>query len=327
MTEDLIYRTANFVLDLTALTDRLNKWITNTEREELSSFTKASLVIRVLLVGLKALELFIQVRGIPSSKLVPLKAVELIIRMGELPIRMFEAAEHYQSPLKILQEGFVIPFLHLGCASVESKLYSEKAYLEMSPEELKKFLRPIYQSKQDGELFLAGYKPINKEECRLLAGQYAKTAIKWLICQIIFKTGMIRIINHLYSRLFRQIGSRALSPLPTVSQQEDPFNLLACSSIPETMHGDIVFSHYICPLTLAPIRFPVGDPNGYTLYERATILEWLKRHHTSPVTRSPLTPEQLVPQSEITQLIEERLKWHSNHLRACAQTNAPSLYH
>lgn len=49
-----------------------------------------------------------------------------------------------------------------------------------------------------------------------------------------------------------------------------------------------------CPLTKERFQDPVIDPEGNT-YERSAIEEWLKDHSTSPITRSPLTLEQLVP--------------------------------
>ena len=48
---------------------------------------------------------------------------------------------------------------------------------------------------------------------------------------------------------------------------------------------------------------PVVDPEGNS-YERTAILEWLERSHTSPITRTPLTPEQLIPNRALQELLE-----------------------
>jgi hypothetical protein len=49
-----------------------------------------------------------------------------------------------------------------------------------------------------------------------------------------------------------------------------------------------------CPLTGAPFVEPVIDYEGNT-YEKEAILEWLKNNSTSPITRNPLSPDQLFP--------------------------------
>ncbi|GMI27994.1 hypothetical protein TrRE_jg3120, partial [Triparma retinervis] len=51
---------------------------------------------------------------------------------------------------------------------------------------------------------------------------------------------------------------------------------------------------FCCPLTKQRLEDPVIDPEGNT-YERSAIEEWLKEHSTSPITRSPLSLEQLAP--------------------------------
>lgn len=50
----------------------------------------------------------------------------------------------------------------------------------------------------------------------------------------------------------------------------------------------------ICPITYEVMREPVIDREGNT-YEKSAILEWLKNSRTSPVTRSYLCEEHLVP--------------------------------
>ena len=60
-----------------------------------------------------------------------------------------------------------------------------------------------------------------------------------------------------------------------------------------------------CPITKAPLKDPVMDPEGNT-YEKSAILEWLAAHGTSPITRTPLAPSQLIPNRALKDLIEKK---------------------
>ena len=51
---------------------------------------------------------------------------------------------------------------------------------------------------------------------------------------------------------------------------------------------------FVCPLTREVFVDPWTDREGNT-YEKAEIMRWLARSRTSPLTRSRLQPEQLVP--------------------------------
>lgn len=57
-----------------------------------------------------------------------------------------------------------------------------------------------------------------------------------------------------------------------------------------------------CPLTGAPFVEPVIDHEGNT-YEKEAILEWLLRNSTSPITSSPLSPNQLFPNRALQDLM------------------------
>lgn len=52
------------------------------------------------------------------------------------------------------------------------------------------------------------------------------------------------------------------------------------------------WSTFRCPITHQLMEDPVKCADGHT-YERAAITKWLERHHTSPMTREPMTTEQL----------------------------------
>lgn len=62
-----------------------------------------------------------------------------------------------------------------------------------------------------------------------------------------------------------------------------------------------------CPITRSQLVDPVMDPEGNS-YSRHAIVEWLSNHHTSPITRTPLTVSQLVPNRAMQDMIEEANK-------------------
>jgi Mg-chelatase subunit ChlD len=62
--------------------------------------------------------------------------------------------------------------------------------------------------------------------------------------------------------------------------------------------------NFICPISQQVMQDPVCDKEGNT-YERKYIEEWIRLHGTSPITRSPLQLEDLVPNRALRTLIEE----------------------
>jgi hypothetical protein len=70
---------------------------------------------------------------------------------------------------------------------------------------------------------------------------------------------------------------------------------------PDALFADAMF----CPITLDLMHDPVIDPEGNS-YERAAIQEHLRRHPSSPITRTPLTPHQLAPNRALQDAIESR---------------------
>ena len=61
---------------------------------------------------------------------------------------------------------------------------------------------------------------------------------------------------------------------------------------------------FICPITSDVMSDPVIDPEGNS-YERAAIEDWLTRSTTSPVTRTTLTADDLIPNRALRESIEE----------------------
>ncbi|CAF3418223.1 unnamed protein product [Rotaria sp. Silwood1] len=58
-----------------------------------------------------------------------------------------------------------------------------------------------------------------------------------------------------------------------------------------------------CPITMELFRDPVLAPDGHT-YERQAIEQWIQRHGTSPMTRRPLSIEQLYSNRTVKELVD-----------------------
>jgi hypothetical protein len=52
--------------------------------------------------------------------------------------------------------------------------------------------------------------------------------------------------------------------------------------------------HFLCPLTLEPMKNPLASKYGHN-FERSAILDWLSTKETCPITRQPLTVSKLIP--------------------------------
>jgi hypothetical protein len=61
---------------------------------------------------------------------------------------------------------------------------------------------------------------------------------------------------------------------------------------------------FLCPITNDVMQNPVIDHEGNT-YEETAIKEWLFRRNESPVTRSPLSLQQLTPNRALKDVIEK----------------------
>ena len=61
---------------------------------------------------------------------------------------------------------------------------------------------------------------------------------------------------------------------------------------------------FYCAITRCVMTDPVIDPEGHS-YERSAIEDWLTRSRTSPVTRTALKPEDLIPNRALRESIEE----------------------
>jgi hypothetical protein len=79
--------------------------------------------------------------------------------------------------------------------------------------------------------------------------------------------------------------------------------LLDKSAMPSMEYRDLPDSYY-GPITFSLIHNPAIDPEGNT-YERAAIENWIQANHTSPITRTSASVDDLYPNNAISALLEE----------------------
>ncbi len=81
--------------------------------------------------------------------------------------------------------------------------------------------------------------------------------------------------------------------------------------IPEKHFENKIFKLFKCPITLEPIRYPVTAPNRQGgpdhHFERAAILEWLKKNNTNPVTNLELHIHELKENHDMREIIEAEM--------------------
>ena len=279
-------------------------------------------------------ELTIMLRGGNSKTISNIKAVEFLSGMAECPIAVLREESHVRrhggSFLQVIEQGFVLPLAEMLKSLSSHSFYAEKHFLEMSPEEQKKAQRPIYEMGFDCQINLTGYKPVDIAECKRNMKSLRKLYNRLTLVGVGAKLGVVSGARVAYDRLYEYLqeihaAQRAANHIEDVAE-EDQFNLVNLGIIPAPLHEDIVFRRYVCPITLLPIRHPVGDPNGHTLYERGAILQWLQLHHFSPITHLPLTPAMLIPKPGLQALIDNRLRFHQDRLWEYIQ-QAPDFQH
>ena len=92
-------------------------------------------------------------------------------------------------------------------------------------------------------------------------------------------------------------------PPPQTPPEPNPLDLLPPEPTLQESLCDDVKGELTCPITYEIMRDPVIDPEGNS-YEKLAILAHLKKSQSSPVTRSPLTEEQLISNRALKQIID-----------------------
>lgn len=75
----------------------------------------------------------------------------------------------------------------------------------------------------------------------------------------------------------------------------------------ETPSNDEEVESFLCPISQTIMRDPVMTPRGIT-YERKSILDWLKKEKTCPITKTPLKESDLISNYTLKQAIDEYIR-------------------
>lgn len=298
----------------------------------------AGLVLRTASLACGAIEVGAKMGSASNQTLSRIKTGEVIVRILDVPCRFINALDQNvqgnMSAVQVVESGVLAPMASMFRAGIEQKIYQESHYLDMTPQQRADGYRLVPIPGSDPEYPEYERRPLIESECK----QYLEEANKALppvaITEIALRTGIItrgvKTATQLYQALAARLagvpaggGAAAAGGVvgvfaPVAAAPADPFDLVARDDIPPELHGDGELARYTCPINLTPIRFPVGDPNGVHIYERSAILQHLVRNPTSPMTRLPLIPAMLIPKPALLALIEHRLGFHSNRLRAIA---------
>jgi hypothetical protein len=72
--------------------------------------------------------------------------------------------------------------------------------------------------------------------------------------------------------------------------------------------------HLTCMLTATLFEDPVIAPSGHT-FEKWALLEWLERNPTDPMTREPLTKDQLYPNRAVLEAVDDYKRNYAEYLK------------
>ena len=217
----------------------------------------------------------------------------------------------------------VAPVYSISRVAVELSIYQERHYLGLSPEELAKERRSVLKPGGDPEY---EEKPVIADECKENLSRLEKDFPFVSTVESALRASTINKTINLYQQLARTLRAPSVLQDSNALLVEDPFDLLRLRTIPTKLHHDAVFNRYKCPLTHVPVRDPVGDPTltdsaGHLtspVFERNFMVTWIRQKGTSPNTRKPLAIHQLVRKPHLRALIDHRLQFHSDRLRAFA---------
>lgn len=303
----------------------------------------ASAVNKLVLLGFSIAEIGAVIAGADSKSLMGLKSLEMLPRGAGIPI---EAGKYTlkvvrdpsaENTIQLIEKGLASPISGFIGTAAEASAYYEKHFIDMSPEEREQATRPVYEYDSVNETFeVVGYKPVSLEECQKnLEMLQTLSAVSGCVkvaaeLEVIGKT--YKEAKSLYEKLALFLGQhgnriprvqrpleRASAPQNEVSPKENEdiqerLSLRDLAIIPSALHQDELFKQFICPITNLPIRHPVGDPNGRTVYERSAILAWLMVRSVSPVTGKSLTPADLQERPALELMINRRLQAHEEKL-------------
>ncbi len=220
----------------------------------------------------------------------------------------------------------IAPIASITRAGVEQSIYQERHYLGLSPEELAKERRSVPKPGTNPEYPEFEEKPVIVEECKKNLRKSEKAFPFVSTVESALRASTLNKTIDLYQQLALRLRAPSVLQDSNALLAEDPFDLLRLRTIPIELHHDVVFNRYKCPLTHVPVRDPVGDPTltdspGHLMspvFERHVMVNWIRQKGFSPNTRKPLAIHQLVRKPHLRALIDHRLQFHSDRLRAFA---------
>eukprot|EP00878_Enallax_costatus_P021151 GHUV01022384.1.p3 GENE.GHUV01022384.1~~GHUV01022384.1.p3 ORF type:complete len:157 (+),score=50.58 GHUV01022384.1:398-868(+) len=67
-------------------------------------------------------------------------------------------------------------------------------------------------------------------------------------------------------------------------------------------NASIVPAAFLCPISMVVMTQPVVTPSGAS-FQRSAILDWIRQHHTDPVSGMPLRSDQVFPNLAMRDMI------------------------
>ena len=322
-------RGVRLACEAAAIYNQVDKLVCSPQQQTVSKTISAGMNIFLLILG--AAECNSLAQGSSTKTLHEIKGTEVFFRYADIYVKAAEQINDEQATtLQKWERGLLRPLASMCRAANESLGYGGKVYLEMTPEELSAVKLPIYEHRGRDRLELVGYKGITRDEAQAMFDSAHNTQNTFAVTEMVMHAEPMSKIEKLYKAI--TAAPRPVQAVPQnapvveggggVAQERDPFDLLALNSIPDLLHDDPVFARYLCPITHAPIRFPMRDKNGKTVYERDEIVKYLVQSGISPFTRQPHTVAELQPVPALQRLIDNQLAFHSERLRALARTRA-----
>lgn len=291
---------------------------------ESSILQTANVANRLALFGFSATEIK-KLTCNPSDNhaLACIKNSELTSRYVNLLIQVFKGPKRsgeIETELQFLERAVILPISDIIRVSAEKSTYEIKHCLNDAFE-----TTPTSSIDSSLKSTLEQKGKLKELESRI------NTAFKM---KMVFEFGLINSAGQLYRSFYENIYARAFGHLFLNRQYDDPQEIaeavINSFPIPPAFHDDLILRRYICPITLEPIRYPVEDPtthhrqqelNNPTLYERSAIVNSLMVRSLSPITREPLTADQLIDRPDIQFIIEDRLREHSSKLWQYLETS------
>lgn len=308
--------------------------ITNENRSALKG---ASVVSRAAILALDAIDTIGRLSGnLSANNGINIKSLETLVRVIDFPIQLAKVVEENEENtnvdsatkiISIMEQGLLAPLLGIVRSNCQALIYEEQTYLQMTQEELKTAVRPVFDKDDEGNTIITGYKPVNLDECQENLKNLSKTVATFGSVEVLAQARTIETIYKCIALRFF-INHEGADPeiLPQTNATgfniEEMFDLKKLAIIPPELEDDVVFDQFKCAINHMPVRDPVADPTSQnrTLYERSAIVTWLRRHPFSPITGQPLTVPELTECPTIKLLIDNRLEFHSQGIKDFLKT-------